>query len=649
MHIQDAPVATIIYPKGPRLSLLSLIQACDEEHEGEPSCPEGSFSRAFQVRLGAIDYARKLGRTPIVGVCGTVNSGKSTVVSGFLSDVGRPRVLVGTLAKEGTHRFVFWLPLSWRTNGLGPIMEEMIASQSGMAPDPLDDDPHEAALQYNDAKSFRVPLVAYDPALDEGGIAFLDCPDIQRSLDETSNQPTAHLRLERLQTIAPLCSAFLVVASMQQAGTEDVGKVFDALSKAASNAPLYFVLNMTNGNEVATYLPEAKQVLKRWGRTDAVKRIYLAPWVHDPERKNTPVRPSITSMDADHVALAEIAGELDPAELQRARYASCVGNLKSLLDEVSRRVLAADKEKSDRAMEAQQRVCLFLGGKFVDEKGSMMSLLYEKAARLVAESLKRTAPKAIRVSLWPAEAVQSVKLRLSKFKRREATDADVEKYVKVKPTDFADFLMGNRFLSPDVESKTLERVWSAAMRAVKSHADKGFSDQQGLDAITRSMWGELSFLEKVKLLRGILLAMAVIAIAGALSPFDGGASTILVLAGHPLAFGMAEIMAILLGGPLAGTILAAPDARALMEKFEREIALPQMDVLYAALVDGLGIPRQLDDSPTMSYKNSVVHRFKLVPDVPIQKNEVSALQGSLVRLDEPAWKEVMRTLDEQTI
>ncbi len=647
MPIQNAPVATIIYPRNARLSLLSLVQACDEGQEDEPACPEGSFARAFQVRLAAIDCARKLGRTPIVGVCGTVNSGKSTVVCGFLSEVGRRRILIGTLAKDGTHRFVFWLPASWRTNGLGAIIEEMIGGQAGMAPDPLDEDPHKAALQYNDARGFKIPLVAYDPALDEGGIAFLDCPDIQRSLDESSNQPTAHLRLERLRTIAPLCSAFLVVASMQQAHTEDVGKVFDALSKAASNAPLYFVLNMTNGNEVATYLPEAKRVLERWGRADAVKRIYLAPWVHDPERQNTPVRPSITSMDEDQVALAGIAGELDPAELQKSRYASCVGNLKSLLDEVGRRVLAADKEKSGRATELQQRICVFLGGRFVDDKGELRSLLYEKAAKQLAQSLERTAPLAIRVSLAPGNAVR--RLFGSRPKLRRAADADVEKYAKVRSSDFADFLMGNRFLPADVESKALELVWDNAMHAVRSYANNDFSDQRGLDAMTRGMWDTLPFSEKFKLLRGILVAVAAIAIAGALAPFDGGASTILVLAGHKLAFGVAEIMAIMVGGPLAGAILAAPGARALMERFERDIALPQLDMFYAALADGLGIPRQLDVAPEMRYGNSVVHRFNLAPAVPIQNNEVSALKGPLIRLDMPAWNEVMRTLDEQPI
>jgi len=310
-------------------------------------------------------------------------------------------------------------------------------------------------------------------------------------------------------------------------------------------------------------------------------------------------------------------------------------------------VVAADKEKSDRAMEAQQRVCLFLGGKFVDDRGELRSLLYEEAAKQLAQSLERTAPLAIGLPLKSGNAIRRLFQRMPKL--RKAADADVEKYAKVRSSDFADFLMGNRFLPPDVESKALERVWDNAMDAVQSHANKDFSDQQGLDATTRGMWNALPFSEKFKLLRGILLAMAAIALAGGLAPFDGGASAILVLAGHKLAFGVAEILVIMVGGPLAGTILAAPGARALMEKFERDIALPQMDVLYAALADGLGIPRQLDSTPTMTYKNSVVHRFKLVPDVPIQKSEISTFRGPLVRLDKSAWKEVMRTLDDQPI
>jgi hypothetical protein len=230
----------MVYPLGGgEVKLAAVLAACEATADGPGNAGE-AITEAFQRRVEACQQADRLEQTPIVGVCGTVNSGKSTVVAGFLSEEGRRRVLVGLLGKAGTNRFVFWLPLSWRANGLGATVEEMIERQTGEMPERLAEDRDEAGIQYNAAvdraRKFNIPLVAYDAALDSGGIAFLDCPDIQRSLDESVDESTAHLRLERLRSIAPLCSAFVVITSMAQAGTEDVGKVFDALRHAASRA-----------------------------------------------------------------------------------------------------------------------------------------------------------------------------------------------------------------------------------------------------------------------------------------------------------------------------------------------------------------------------------------------------------------------------
>lgn len=107
-----------------------------------------------------------------------------------------------------------------------------------------------------------------------------------------------------------------------------------------------------------------------------------------------------------------------------------------------------------------------------------------------------------------------------------------------------------------------------------------------------------------------------------------------------------EILGILLGGPLLGTIISTPGAKALMEGFEREVARPQLDVLYAALCDGLGIPRYLDSAPTLVSNGHVVHQFQEV-DLPIQKNEASILRGDLIRLDEASWDQMVSELEKE--
>jgi hypothetical protein len=55
---------------------------------------------------------------PILAVVGMLNAGKSSLVATFLSgkSEGDQRVLIGSGNTEGTHRFVLWLPESWRSN-----------------------------------------------------------------------------------------------------------------------------------------------------------------------------------------------------------------------------------------------------------------------------------------------------------------------------------------------------------------------------------------------------------------------------------------------------------------------------------------------------------------------------------------------------
>ncbi len=646
-ELRDRLVATRIHPfNKEQLPLHFLLGSQDTQLDYDAvSLAEVGLNRKFEIFLESISQAASLERTPIVGVCGTVNSGKSTVVAGFLSEDGKQRVLVGPLEKEGTHRFVFWLPESWRKNGLGALICKLILAETGSMPEMLAETAIEAASQYNAAENrvqkFNIPLVAYDQALDSGGIAFLDCPDFQKSLDDSVDRPTAHLRLERFATIAPLCSAFVLVSSMQQLGTETLGKAFRALADAASRASLYFVLNMTDGDDVEIFRPEAQKVIERWGSTESVRRIYLAPFVHREDR-SIPVRPAITSMDKERVSLAELAGELDPAELQRSHYASSVANLKCLLQEVRERVTETSKCKTDQAKAASKQICEFLTSKFVDDNGKLKALSYDEAAKRLAESIQSTAPQGIRLAQAPGNWLKRL---IVKLKPTNATDADVERYTQVKSSEFAVWLMGRRFMPPEVESKSLEQVWQNASKAVKKHTGGAFADVKELDAMTQAMWNEVPFWERFALFRNILLAMGGFAIAGALAPVDGGASVV-IWAKYHMILGGSEILGILVGGSLLGTLMTTAGAKALMGEFEREVARPQLDVLYAALCDGLGVPRYLGSAPTLISNGHVVHQFKEV-ELPIQKDEVNLLQGELIYLNEAAWDQMMSELEKE--
>lgn len=624
---------------GGELKLADLLASCGDPQDA------GSVFRGFQQRLTALEQSERLEQTPIVGVCGTVNSGKSTVVAGFLSEEGKQRVLVGEMDAEGTHRFVFWLPAAWRDNGLREVVEEMIRSATATEPEELAKDPATAALQYNASRDraheFNIPLVAFDSRLDEAGIAFLDCPDTQRSLDETAEEFTARLRLERLKTIAPMCSAFVVVASMQQKGTEEIGKVFNAVTKSACEAPLYFVLNMTKTDEVAKYRQEAVRTLDKWGVTAKVRRCYLAPFIHsdDPHAKVSPV---LSSMDEDRSSLEDLGKELDPAELQRRHRASCVEHLKDLLDDVANRTRRRYEEDREIVFGARDRVCAFLVQKLIDGDGNPRALEFNEAARQMAESIQRTAPLGIRIAQAPGKWLREL---TAKWKRRDASDAELDKYALIKTTDFSGFMLGSRFLRPEVTAAKLDGVWKQAFDAVIAHSRKQSLNPDELDEMTRRMWDELPFGKKVALFKNVIIATGVIAIAGALLPFDGGASIILVAKAH-IALGGAEILGILVGGPLLGTLMSGNEARRLVVKFEQECARPQMDALYAALADSFGFPRDLDGLPKLMSQGKICHEFQ-PSDLTTLPDLIGVLGHPLICLDETAWRAMMESLTLQ--
>lgn len=623
------------------LALGALLRAVDNGGNEPPE--EGSHAKAFEIRAARMADAAAMESIPIVGVCGTINSGKSTVVAGFLSDAGAARVLVGELDSEGTHRFVFWLPESWKNNGLAAHAREMIARAAGCQPEDLSEKPEEARRQYNATSDraivFNIPLIAFDSRLDEAGIAFLDCPDIQRSLDETIAGESAHLRLDRLRTLTPLCSAFVMVNSMQQGGAETVGRVFDALKATAANAPVYFVLNMTKSADHVIYKPEADKIIGRWEATDRVKRVYLAPFV----RTNDPhevVKPEIVSADENHAPLIALARELDPAELQKKHRASCARRLADLLRKVEKTTAATQAKQLRTCADARGRIRQFIAGKFIDDHGRLRALEPGETANRLAASLKRSAPIYVRAAQAPGDWFRNV---FHKFKRREATSAELAAYERMDAGDFSAFLSGSRFLPLDATTEQLDAVWRAAAGLVKqSSAHHGLNDEE-LDAITRRLWSEVPLKQKLKLMSNVMIAMAVIGVGGLMLPFDGGATLVVSTKAH-LILGGGEIIAMLVGGTLVGTLMSMKGVGELVTLIEREAARPQLDALYAGLSDGLGVPRSLPDAEALEKNGKVCHKFQpvkaerlpVVIDVP---------GGPILRIDTAEWNAMMIPLE----
>ena len=206
---------------------------------------------------------------PIVAVLGLLNAGKSSLVSTYLSDDNRRRILIGSANAQGTHRFVLWLPESWRSNReLWQFIQERLLSVFGCESELLSSDPEQAMAQYNDTtprtfldatgierfrETIKIPLVATDPQLDRWGLALMDCPDVQTGLlpnrsaitlaskkapsyasvsdppFHERSQSIADARLSVLASAAPLCSAFVVVLPANAMHDQTVSRLLRVL------------------------------------------------------------------------------------------------------------------------------------------------------------------------------------------------------------------------------------------------------------------------------------------------------------------------------------------------------------------------------------------------------------------------------------
>jgi hypothetical protein len=254
---------------------------------------------------------------PIIAVLGMLNAGKSSLVATFLSDAVRApadgavseqtvseqkRVLIGSANAEGTHRFVLWLPESWKSHTvIWGYLSQQFRQVFGCDGEVLSDDPVEAARQYNaiepqyfaDAagqKSLRhpidVPLIATDPKLDQLGIALMDCPDVQtglmnRGMDiprhsarfEEASASVAESRFAVLQKASSLCSAFMVVLPANAMHDQTVSKLLRMLEARMPHVQRLLAVNRVPrrylvreiGDEVQQLYPSAN-----------LRRVYMA-------------------------------------------------------------------------------------------------------------------------------------------------------------------------------------------------------------------------------------------------------------------------------------------------------------------------------------------------------------------------------------
>ena len=256
---QDRGVHQTYPDANKRLSLLAAANSLSVAS----SPTQHSLGQALHEQLKALvtqaQSIDRIGKCPVVGITGLLNSGKSSLLSSYLSSAGRRRVLRGTANNQGTHRFVLWLPeIWWREPDLLEIIRQYIRDLFGVLPEALADDPEQAYAQYNGqvlqsadrsdptADPLQIPLIAGDAGLNELGLALLDCPDIQTAFGpgsvassaSTHRELNTHFidteqiqqhRRQMLGRVGRLCSAFLVVSKLSSLHDDTLLSILETL------------------------------------------------------------------------------------------------------------------------------------------------------------------------------------------------------------------------------------------------------------------------------------------------------------------------------------------------------------------------------------------------------------------------------------
>ncbi len=275
--------ASSVFPANENLSFYDFAAKLSASPNNEPPEIEQSWQISASTpetdRLNVPSTIQKLleqairccqaPAAPIVAVLGLLNAGKSSLVSTYLSDENRRRILVGSANAQGTHRFVLWLPESWSKDlALWNSIQERLQSVFDCGSEMLSTDAEQAMGQYNDTtprpfvdssgterlrETIEIPLVATDPQLDRWGLALMDCPDVQTGflpnrtwpkpvlengthavlsdqLFHEQSQSIADARLAVLASAAPLCSAFVVVLPANAMHDQTVSRLLRVLS-----------------------------------------------------------------------------------------------------------------------------------------------------------------------------------------------------------------------------------------------------------------------------------------------------------------------------------------------------------------------------------------------------------------------------------
>lgn len=471
-------------------------------HEALDMAGKAGLARELAGTAATVKACLRMLEHPIVGVLGQLNAGKSSVVASFLSPAGQARLPRGIYDKQGTHRFVYWLPEAWhRDSSVWESFRELLRTVHESDIDLLADDPHSAAEQYASGRGrpdlIRRPIVAFDTGLNDLGFALLDCPDVQ-TRDGGTPQLKAALnpRVSFVTNAAKVCSAFLYVWEASKLRDSLFADFLHGLGENRGSIPVRLLVNkitplhgepgLTRNEDslrlavetiglahASVYAAFDYNVASRQdgqgtpqpGWEDLtprplVERFRANPGGHpqffsvsDQPEENTPQ--AVSEERFLHVALKSLQPATEQSRLLQVRT-------KTLAVDSHRAVHGVREFIQDRVAAAQSLRSHLLAmavGFFTDEKKQPKQLPDENFFRAVQDSMERTAPLAI----WLAA------------KARRGTEAVIVRPVRILANGAATVLS----LPFRKLAQAAEKVWEAvipnAWTPIEHHTPQEFA------------------------------------------------------------------------------------------------------------------------------------------------------------------------------
>jgi hypothetical protein len=623
----------------PRTSFLEILQDIDPES-----------AEILTKSMERYEGLERLGHTPILGVCGMQNSGKSTLVAHHLSSAGRKRVLVGDFSEEGTHRFVFWAPQSWEADAERKnALEQFIGNAFGGIPELLSADPAKAAEQYNArtarTEEFGVPILAFDPALDDLGIAILDCPDIQRSFDSNSKEPTAHLRRIALGKASRLCSCFFVVSEVTQQEDEKLRAIFDAIEAEQTGLPVFYVCTKVHRARMDSVYADVLDRLDSIRVRDKVRSFFASPRLETAPETGYPRGVEYRNLQEKGQSIEALCNGLEASRLQSLFLADLQDKIAADFSNGEGELRAHDGFNQQIIQDVRKTLLKFLDNEFHRGESGLSPFYTKEIVSTIMDSLARTAPWYLKPSMWVPgvfrwtmgvlkKGKDRIASSILKRQKKERSKIEKSKHIKkVKSKNFALCFEGRSYIPAVVDEAQLEEIWESSVSAL-GEQDVHQADELriDLDEKMKAVWKEVPFRKKALAGRNLLVVLAGGLLAALLLPLDGGGSFAVY------AVTVKELMlAVGLSG-LAGTEAAF----ALSKTIEDYAARPQHSAILAMLQDKMGVPRASTAELQAMPENKKIELND--SDIPRKDALIHVLKEPVILLDEDALAAIKETV-----